>query len=311
MDREEMTNDEIRRPKEDGMTKPEPLHNHRSAPRLFGFRTFFRHSSFVIRHFPALAAALSITGCVTDKAPEDSSTTRLVYPLTRRTNVVDDYHGVKVADPYRWLEDDHSPETKTWVEAENKVAFGYLERIADRPAMKERLTKLWNYERYGVPFKQGGRYFLTKNDGLQNQSVLYTLAALDGGPALLLDPNKLSADGTVALKSYDITEDGNLMAYALSAAGSDWEEIHVRDVRTAKDSPDLVRWVKFSGASWTKDGKGFFYSRYDEPTEEARLTKANFFHKLYYHRLGTPQAEDKLVYHRPDHKGWNFNGAVT
>src|SRR5437016_3927135 len=149
---------------------------------------------------------------------------------------------------------------------------------------------------------------LTKNDGLQNQHVLYPLAALDGGPALLLDPNKLSADGTVALKSYDITEDGNLMAYALSAAGSDWEEIHVRDVRTAKDSPDLVRWVKFSGASWTKDGKGFFYSRYDEPTEETRLTKANFFHKLYYHRLGTLQSEDKLIYHRPDHKDWNFNG---
>ena len=257
------------------------------------------------------AVALFFTSCVTDNPTENSSTAKLNYPLTRKTNVVDDYHGVTVADPYRRLEDDNSPETKAWVQAENKVTFGYLERIPERLAIKERLTKLWNYERYGAPFKQGGRYFYSKNDGLQNQNVLYTMAALDAEPALLLDPNKLSADGTVALKSYDITEDGNLMAYALSAAGSDWEEIHVRDVRTATDSPDLIQWVKFSSASWTKDGKGFFYSRYDEPTEETRLTKANFFHKLYYHRLGTLQSEDKLIYHRPDHKDWNFNGSVT
>ena len=200
------------------------------------------------------AVALFFTSCVTDNPTENSSTAKLNYPLTRKTNVVDDYHGVKVADPYRWLEDDNSPETKAWVQAENKVTFGYLERIPERLAIKERLTKLWNYERYGAPFKQGGRYFYSKNDGLQNQNVLYTMAALDAEPALLLDPNKLSADGTVALKSYDITEDGNLMAYALSAAGSDWEEIHVRDVRTATDSPDIIRWVKFSSASWTKDG---------------------------------------------------------
>ncbi|HKS36394.1 MAG TPA: prolyl oligopeptidase family serine peptidase, partial [Verrucomicrobiae bacterium] len=154
-------------------------------------------------------------------------------------------------------------------------------------------------------------YFFTRNDGLQNQSVLYTMASLDADPAVLLDPNKLSADGTVALKGYTITEDGNLMAYGLSSAGSDWEEWKVRDVRTGQELSDHLKWVKFSGASWTRDGKGLFYSRYDEPTEETRLTKANFFHKLYYHRLGTPQSEDKLVYHRPDHKDWNFNGSVT
>ena len=258
-----------------------------------------------------LAGALLFAGCVTDKPTQSSSTTRPVYPVTRKTNTVDDYHGVKLADPYRWLEDDHSPETKTWVEAQNKVTFGYLEKIPERAAIKARLTKLWNYERYGVPFKQGGRYFYSKNDGLQNQSVLYTMTSLDAPPALLLDPNQLSTDGTVALKSYDITDDGNLMAYALSAAGSDWEEIRVRDVQTAQDRPDLVKWVKFSSASWTRDGQGFFYSRYDEPTEETKLTQANFFHKLYYHRLGTPQADDKLVYHRPDHKDWNFDGSVT
>src|SRR5437879_4060639 len=311
MDREEMTNDEIRNPKEGRMKKPEPLHRHRSAPRLFGFRTFIRHSSFVIRHFPALAAALSITGCVTDKATDDSAPAKIIYPDSRRTNVVDDYHGVKVADPYRWLEDDNSPETQAWVQAQNKITFGYLQEIPELPAIKARLTRLWNYERYGVPFKQGGRYFFTRNDGLQNQSVLYTITALDAEPQVLLDPNKLSTDGTVALKSYDITEDGDLMAYALSAAGSDWEEVRVREVRSVEDRADVIKWVKFSSPSWTKNGKGFFYSRYDEPAEEARLTKANFFHKLYYHRLGSPQAEDKLVYHRPDHKDWNFNGSVT
>jgi prolyl oligopeptidase len=258
-----------------------------------------------------LASAVLLAGCVTDDSARNPSTARPVYPITRKTNTVDDYHGVKVADPYRWLEDDNAPETKAWVEAQNKVTFGYLENIPGRSAIKARLTKLWNYERYGVPFKQGGRYFYSKNDGLQNQSVLYTMRSLEAPPNLLLDPNKLSTDGTVALKSYDLTEDGNLMAYALSAAGSDWEEIRVRDVQSAQDRTDLIKWVKFSGASWTKDGQGFFYSRYDEPNEETKLTKANYFHKLYCHRLGTPQSEDKLVYHRPDHKDWNFGGSVT
>jgi len=257
-----------------------------------------------------LSVGLLLSGCVTDSS-QYSSASRQVYPVTRTTNVVEDYHGVKVADPYRWLEDDNSPETKAWVEEQNKVTFGYFAQIPGLPALRERLTKLWNYERFGVPFKQGGRYFFTRNDGLQNQSVLYTMSSLDAEPAILLDPNKLSADGTVALKGYTITEDGRLMAYGLSSAGSDWEDWKVRDIRTGQDLSDHLKWVKFSGASWTRDGKGIFYSRYDEPSEETRLTKANFFHKLYYHRVGTPQSEDKLVYHRPDHKDWNFNGSVT
>ena len=233
------------------------------------------------------------------------------YPAARRTNQVDSYHGVVVADPYRWLEDDNSSETKAWVEAENKVTFDYLARIPQRDAIKQRLTKLWNYERYGVPFKEGGRYFFSKNDGLQNQSVLYTLPSLDAEPAVLLDPNKLSADGTVALAGVALSDDGNLLAYGLSASGSDWEEWKVRDARTGQDLSDDLKWVKFSGASWTKDGGGFFYSRYDEPTEAAKMTRVNYFQKLFYHRLGTPQSEDKLVYHRPDHKDWGFGGAVT
>ena len=250
-----------------------------------------------------MAFATTLAGCAT--------TGRLAYPETRRSDQTDDYHGVKVTDPYRWLEDDNSAETKAWVEAQNQATFAYLEKIPQRAAIKARLTELWNYERYGIPFKQGESYFISKNDGLQNQSVLYTLASLDAEPKLLLDPNKLSADGTVALAGYDISDDGNLMAYGLSASGSDWQEWKVRDVRTGADLPDQIKWVKFSSASWTKDGKGFYYSRYDEPTEATKLTKANYFHKLYYHRLGTPQSEDKLIYHRPDHKDWNFGGAVT
>ncbi len=233
------------------------------------------------------------------------------YPATRTTNQVDIYHGVAVADPYRWLEDDNSPETKAWVEAENKVTFAFLGKIPQREAIKQRLTKLWNYERYGVPFKEGGRYFFSKNDGLQNQSVIYTLPSLNAKPALLLDPNTLSADGTVALAGLAISHDGKLMAYGLSASGSDWQEWKVRDVRTGKDLSDDVKWVKFSGASWTKDNRGFFYSRFDEPNEASKMTKINEFQKLYYHRLGTPQSRDKLVYHRPDHKGWGFYGQVT
>jgi len=252
---------------------------------------------------PCVAVAALLAACAT--------TPRLPYPATRTMNQLDDYHGVKVADPYRWLEDDNSAETKAWVEAQNKVTFAYLEQIPGRAAIKARLTALWNFERYGTPFKQGGRYFYSKNDGLQNQSVLYTLTSLDAAPSVLLDPNKLSTDGTVALTGYTITDDGGLMAYGLATAGSDWQEWKVRDVQTGQDRPDHIKWVKFSGASWTKDGSGFFYSRYDEPTEATKLTKANYFHKLYFHRLGAPQSEDTLVYHRPDHKDWNFSGNVT
>ncbi len=267
-----------------------------------------RYSTLI---FASLLGLVFLSACVSSSPAPDSPVPRWVYPSTRRADVVDEYHGVKVADPYRWLEDDNSPETKAWVDAENAVTFGYLRRIPERGAIRARLTKLWNYERYGVPVKQGGRYFFTKNDGLQNQAVLYTLTSLDATPAVLLDPNTLSADGTVALTAYEVSDDGNLMAYGLATAGSDWQEWKVRDVRTGQDLSDHIKWVKFSRASWTKDGRGFFYSRYDEPTEAARLTRANYFHKLYHHRLGTPQSDDRLVYERPDHKDWNFYGTVT
>ena len=234
----------------------------------------------------------------------------LSYPKPKTVEQVDDYHGVKVADPYRWLEDTDSADTHAWVEAENKVTFGYLEQIPYRKAIRDRMMTLWNFERFTVPQQQGGRYFYQHNNGLQNQNVLLVAEALNAEPRQLLDPNTLSSDGTVALGGEAITDDGKLMAYGTAASGSDWQEWHVRDVDTGKDLPDVIKWVKFSGASWSKDGKGFYYSRYDEPKGTA-LRDANYFQKLYYHKLGTAQSEDKLIYERPDNKELGFGGSVT
>jgi prolyl oligopeptidase len=234
----------------------------------------------------------------------------LVYPNAKRVDQVDDYHGTKVADPYRWLEDADSADTHEWVEAENKLTFSYLDKIPYRSAIRERLLKLWNYERFTIPEQRGGRYFFQHNNGLQNQNVVLVADSLSAEPRLLLDPNTLSADGTVALTAAAVTDDGKLMAYGTAASGSDWQEWHVRDVDSGKDLPDQIRWVKFSAASWSKDGKGFFYSRYDEPTGTA-LRDANYFQKLYYHRVGTPQSDDKLIYERPDNKEMLFSGGVS
>ena len=232
------------------------------------------------------------------------------YPPARKSDQVDDYHGTKVADPYRWLEDLDSEETRNWVEAENKLSFGFLASIPARNTIKERLTKLWNYEKYGIPFKEGNRYFYTFNSGLQNQAVLYTVTGLDAQPQMVLDPNTLSADGTVAVSGMQVSPDGKLLAYSLSASGSDWQEWKVRDVETSKDLSDDLKWVKFSGVSWTRDGKGFFYCRYDEPKADM-LKGTNYFQKVYYHQLGTDQNHDLLVYERPDQKDWLFGGYVT
>jgi prolyl oligopeptidase len=225
---------------------------------------------------------------------------------------IDDYHGTKVADPYRWLEDTDSDETKAWVAAQNKLTYSYLDGIPARARIKERwLTRLWNFEKYDTPFKEGNRYFYGKNDGLQNQSVIYTATSLDAPAEVLIDPNTLSSDGTVALSGMAVSYDGKLMAYGLSVSGSDWQEWRLRDVETKKDLPDLIKWVKFSAASWTPDGKGFFYSRYDEPGEKTKMAAANYFQKLYFHRIGTLQSEDILIYERPDQKEWGFGGNVT
>jgi len=241
----------------------------------------------------------------------DPSAAPFAYPEARRSEQADDYHGTVVADPYRWLEDPDSPETRAWVEAENALTFGFLEQIPARAAIQERLTRLWDFERYGTPSLQGGRYFYGRNDGLQPQGVLYVAETLDAAPRVLLDPNTLSPDGTVALAGSAVSEDGKYLAYGLSAAGSDWTEWHVRDVDTGEDRADVLRWVKFSGASWAKDGSGFYYSRYDAPREGEELQQANYFQKLYFHALGTEQSADVLVYERPDEKEWGFGGYVS
>jgi len=236
---------------------------------------------------------------------------RLTYPASQKIDHVDDYHGTKVADPYRWLEDLDSDQTRTWVEAQNKVTFGWLAQVPARESLRRRLTELWNYERYGLPHKKGGRYFYSRNDGLQNQNAIYVVDRLDGPPRLLIDPNTLSPDGTVALTNWVASENGKLLAYGLAGAGSDWQEWHVLEVDTGRKLPDHLKWVKFSRVAWTPDGQGFFYSRYDEPPPGEQYTKANYFQKLFFHRLGEAQDKDALIYKRDDEKEWGFNGEVT
>ena len=238
---------------------------------------------------------------------------RIEYPVTRRVDHFDDYHGTKVADPYRWLEEDvrKSPEVAAWVEAENKVTFAYLKSIPERETIRRRLTELWNYEKFSTPSKAGGRYFFSKNDGLQNQSVLYAMDSLTGTPRVLLDPNQWSKDGTVALAGLAISDAGRYLAYAVAEAGSDWQTWHVLAVDGGKVLGDEVKWSKYSGASWTKDGKGFFYSRYPEPKPGVEFQSLTLNQKVYYHRVGTPQADDVLVYERPDHPDWNMHGNAT
>jgi len=239
--------------------------------------------------------------------------TPLSYPSTHKGDQVDDYHGTKVADPYRWLEDDvrKSAAVADWVAAQNKVTFGYLKAIPEREALQKRLTELWNYEKYSAPSRAGGRYFFSKNDGLQNQSVLYVQEALDAEPRVLLDPNTWSADGTMALAGSSLSEDGKYLAYGVADAGSDWQTWRVLNVDNGKPLADELKWVKFSSAAWTRDGKGFFYCRYDEPKAGAQFQSLNLNQKLYYHRVGAPQSDDVLVYRRPDQPTWGFQPHVT
>lgn len=234
-----------------------------------------------------------------------------VYPTARKAEVIEDYHGTQVADPYRWLEDPDSAETKAWVDAQNAVTFKYLESLPARQKIKDRLTKLWDYEKFGVPSKEGDRYFYSRNSGLQNQSVLYWTESLEGPTKLLIDPNTLSSDGTVALAGTSINETGTLMAYGLAAAGSDWNEWKVRDVATGKDLGDQLKWIKFSSADWSKDGKGFYYGRFPEPAAGADLKQANYYQKLYYHKVGTPQSDDTLIWEDPDHKDWRAHATLS
>jgi len=237
----------------------------------------------------------------------------LPYPETKQVKQVDDYHGTEVADPYRWLEDDvrESDEVAAWVEAQNKVTFGFLESIPERKAIEKRLTELWDFEKFGSFFKKGGRYYYFYNSGLQNQSVLYVMDSLDGEARVLIDPNTWSDDGTVALSGMSFSDDGRYMAYGIQDGGSDWRTWRVMEIEGKRVLEDELKWLKFTDTTWTKDGKGFFYSRYDEPKEGAEFQSLNLNQKVFYHRVGTSQADDVLVYSRPDHPDWGFSTEVT
>ncbi len=252
---------------------------------------------------------------------------RLTYPSTATGPVVDDYHGTLVRDPYRWLEDVDAPATRNWIEAQNRLTFSYLERIPQRETIQRRLTALWNSPRYSVPFRKAERYFYLKNDGLQNHAVLYVQDSLEGEPRVLLDPNTLSPDATVALTGLAVSENGRWLAYGTSRSGSDWTELHVLEVATGRALPERLQWVKFSGIAWTHDGAGFFYSRYPEPeagggergvgvgmgvgVENNPNLLVNRDHQLYYHRLTTSQPEDRLIYARPDQPDWGIGAEVS
>ncbi|HLB55031.1 MAG TPA: prolyl oligopeptidase family serine peptidase [Gemmatimonadales bacterium] len=242
--------------------------------------------TLALAHHPALLQTVSAQG--------------LVYPKTARVDHVDDYFGTKVPDPYRWLEDDTASVVKAWVQAQNTVTFGYLEKIPFRKQLRARLEALYNYPRYGTPSRTGPYYTFSKNDGLQNQSVLYIQSGIDGKPEVLIDPNALSKDGTVRLGAARLSRDGKYFGYGLSSGGSDWQEFFVMETAPRKPLPDRIRWVKVSGLSWYQNG--FFYSRYPAPADTTKaLSGSNENHRVYYHRLGTPQEQDELVFEDPGH----------
>ncbi|MDP2136410.1 MAG: prolyl oligopeptidase family serine peptidase, partial [Candidatus Didemnitutus sp.] len=233
-------------------------------------------------------------------------------PPSKTMVQTDDFHGVIVEDPFRWLEDVDSEETKEWVGAQNKVTFDFLAQLPQRDAIKQRLQELINYPRFGLPTKQGGRYFYTFNTGLQNQTPIFVKDSLSDEGRVILDPNTLSKDGTVAVTTYVASDDGRWLGYGIAKAGSDWNEFRVRSLATGEDTADVVEWVKFSGLSWTKDSSGFFYSRYPEPRREGNQVFSDLSNqKIYFHRLGTAQADDLLVYERPDQPKWGLGGGVS
>ena len=254
-----------------------------------------------------LHAAPDATDAATADTPEVPA--GLTYPQARRGRVVDTYHGQMVADPYRWLEDPKSPETRTWVDAQVTLTNGWLSEIPRRKDMRERIEALWSYERFGIPYKRGERYFFSHNTGKQDHSVLYTVDELDGQARVVLDPNELSKDGTVSVPIKSISEDGTMLAYGTSDGGSDWRTLHIRYIDSGRNMTETLHWVKFSRPTWTHDNNGFYYSRYPEPANP--LEDVNENQKLYYHQIGTPQSKDILVYERPDNPKMGFGTAIN
>lgn len=236
---------------------------------------------------------------------------KIKYPPTRTDDHVDDYHGVKVPDPYRWLEDDDSPETLEWVERQNQLTFAFLETIPERERIRKRLTELWDYEKVSAPLKRGDWYFQLRNTGLQNQDVLYVLETLEDEGRVLLDPNRFSEDGTVALTGWEVSKDGKFVAYATSSSGSDWMTWRIRHVDSGEDLTDEIEWSKFSGVAWHPGGSAFYYAAYEPPQEGQAHLGVNYYQKLFLHRLGSPQSEDDLIYQRTDQKEWGFDGQIS
>jgi len=234
---------------------------------------------------------------------------KLKYPDTQKGAVVEDYFGTAVADPYRWLEDDNSAETKDWVRRQNEVTFSYLDKIPYRSAIEKRLTEIWNYEKYSTPFKESGKYYFFKNDGLQNHSVLYVQDDLDAEPSVVLDPNTFSEDGTTSLAGFSFSKDGRYLAYGVSEGGSDWRTAMVKDLKTGKTLDDKLQWIKFSSMAWK--GNGFYYARYNEPEEGGALSDKTDLHQVYYHKVGTTQADDKLIHKDEENPERNFNINTT
>lgn len=251
-----------------------------------------RRSLLVFALVASLLALAAVAPFLTRAA--DDLKTKITYPETKKDDVVDDYFGTKVPDPYRWLEDEKSAETKAWVEDQNRVTFAYLDKIPYREKLKARLTELYNYPRISAPFHRGETYFFTKNDGLQNQSVYYIQKGVNGTPEVFLDPNKFSTDGTSTLSAFSLSKDGKYLAYGTSQGGSDWVTLSVMEVATRNKLSDEVKWMKASGVSW--NGDGFYYSRYPAPEAGRELTTKNEFQAVYFHKVGTPQSEDTLVY---------------
>ena len=235
---------------------------------------------------------------------------QIKYPVTKKVNQADDYFGTKVEDPYRWLEDDNSAETKAWVQEQNTVTNAYLKAIPFRDKVKKRLEEMWNYAKYSSPFKEGAYYYFYKNDGLQNQSVLYRQIGLNGTPEVFIDPNTMSNDGTAAPGVPAFTKNAKYCAYLQAQSGSDWQEAYIMDVKTKQILPEKLQWIKFSGVSWKGD-EGFYYSRYPQEDEKNLLSKKNEFHKLCYHKIGTPQSEDAVIFEDKDHPLRTINGGLT
>ncbi|MEE4163278.1 MAG: hypothetical protein V2I25_12305, partial [Woeseiaceae bacterium] len=267
-----------------------------------------------LRLMPVLALfSLAACGGEQQSPPPQAAEAAIDYPETETVDHTDTYHGVEVADPYRWLEEDvrESERVERWVESQNAVTFAYLGDIAERDAIAERMKVLWNYERFGQPVKEGGRYYYSYNDGLQNQDEIYVLDQLDGEPTLLLDPNAWSEDGTVALASYFPSPDGRHVAYLVQDGGSDWRIARVIAVETGEVLGDELEWLKFTGLSWAADGSGFYYSRYPATSAEEKFQALNLNQAVYFHRIGTEQAEDEVVYARPDNPEWGYAASVT